>query len=347
MQNNLIALTPGEPSGVGIELIYHLAQTDRYQDIVVIGSKALIQKRIIQTFSSIFKDKQKTQDKSFVIAPEDIVFTDYAQGSDTKAGYGCIRVLNIDAYDESVPGVLNIKNAPYVLNTLDRAIDGCLSGEFKALVTGPISKAVIDETGLKFTGHTEYLMQKSKAEHVVMMLGCSTLNVALVTTHLPLADIPSAINYDLIYKTVKIIDSDFKRFMGVKKPRILISGLNPHAGEGGHLGTEEIDFIIPCINDLQKEGIDIKGPYPADTMFCRHNLDKCDVFLTMYHDQGLPVLKFAGFDDGFNTTLGLPFIRTSVDHGTAPDIAGTGSASPNSLFVAIDKAIDMIKHGYN
>lgn len=343
MMNKIIALTPGEPSGVGPELLYHVANKKRHDKIVVIGSKSLIKQRLIDTFLSFYQNNK--DHGKYSLDPRDIIYKDYVKGNVSVDDIGTLTVLDIPLLDECHVGTLNKNNAQYVLNTLDRAIDGCMSHEFDALVTGPISKSVIAQTGINFTGHTEYLQEMTHTKRVVMMLGCDELNVALATTHLPLKDIPSHINYDLLFDTVKIIHKDFKEKLGIDNPKILIAGLNPHAGEDGHLGTEEQDYIIPCVNDLKNEGIDIEGPLPADTMFTRNNVKRADVFLAMYHDQGLPVLKYAGFDKGFNTTLGLPFIRTSVDHGTAPDIAGLGIADPNSLFVAIDLAIKMANKG--
>ena len=343
MMNKIIALTPGEPSGVGIELLYHVANKKRYDKIVIIGSKELIQKRLIDTFLSFYQNNK--DNGKYSLDPRDIIYKDYVRNDTSLDDVGTLTVLDIPLLDTCHVGRLNKKNAQYVLNTLDRAIDGCMTHEFDALVTGPISKSVIAQNKINFTGHTEYLQEKTNTKRVVMMLGCDELNVALATTHLALKDIPSHLNFNLICDIVKIIHSDFKEKLGIENPKILIAGLNPHAGEDGHLGTEEIDYIIPCVSYLKQQGIDIEGPLPADTMFTRNNVKRADVFLAMYHDQGLPVLKYAGFDKGFNTTLGLPFIRTSVDHGTALDIAGQGIACPNSLFVAIDLAIKMAHKG--
>lgn len=228
-----------------------------------------------------------------------------------------------------------------MLKTLDIASDKSQSGEFSGIITGPISKAVIADTGLEFTGHTEYFQERTGTNKVVMMLGCDELNVALATTHLPLNKVSEAITEELLTEIVTILNHDLKTKFGIDNPCIISAGLNPHAGEDGHLGMEEIETIIPTFEKLRKEGINIIGPLPADTMFQKKYIEKADAFLTMYHDQGLPVLKYVGFDKGYNTTLGLPYIRTSVDHGTAMDLAGTTRADPGSLFAAVNLAVFM------
>ncbi|MGN1281220.1 MAG: 4-hydroxythreonine-4-phosphate dehydrogenase PdxA [Succinivibrio sp.] len=321
-----LAVTPGEPSGVGPELMYHLSTLDIPDtQLVIIASKELIAQRV-----ALFNQK--------------VEITDYSRDTFAPQKKGSVCVLDVPLKAPSEPGVLNGKNAQYVLDCLDIASDRSQSGEFAGIVTGPISKAVIADTGLEFTGHTEYFQMKTNTKRVVMVLGCSDFNVALATTHLALKDVPEAISEDLLTEVVTILDHDLKSKFGIEKPCIISAGLNPHAGEDGHLGREEIDVIIPAFEKLRAKGINIIGPLPADTMFQKKYIEKADAFLTMYHDQGLPVLKYAAFDSGYNTTLGLPYIRTSVDHGTAMDLAGTTRADPGSLFSAVDLAIKMASY---
>jgi 4-hydroxythreonine-4-phosphate dehydrogenase len=237
-----------------------------------------------------------------------------------------------------VPGRLDPGNSRYVLAVLERALAGCLSGEYHAMVTAPVQKSVINDAGIAFTGHTEFLAEKAHADHVVMMLVGGGLRVALATTHLPLSEVPRAVTRDLITKSLKVIDRDLRNRFGVPKPRILVAGLNPHSGESGHLGREDLEIIAPAI---KASGVDAAGPIPADTLFVPERLKHADAVLAMYHDQGLPVLKYASFGRGVNVTLGLPFVRTSVDHGTALDLAGTGKADPGSLIEAVKLAIEL------
>jgi 4-hydroxythreonine-4-phosphate dehydrogenase len=237
-------------------------------------------------------------------------------------------------------GHLDPANSRYVLALLDRAIAGCLAGEYQAMVTAPVQKSVINDAGIAFTGHTEYLAERCRTEAVMMLVG-GGLRVALATTHLPLVDVPRAITRKKLLETLKITDRDLRTRFHIRKPRILVSGLNPHSGEGGHLGTEDDAVIAPAIADAVKAGIDAKGPIPADTLFVPERLKNVDAVLAMYHDQGLPVLKYASFGRGVNVTLGLPFVRTSVDHGTALDIAGKGKADASSLVEAVKLAIDL------
>ncbi len=241
----------------------------------------------------------------------------------------------------SICGQLNTENVSYVLETLNSAADKCLLKEFDALVTGPIHKGIINESGLPFSGHTEYLASRSGACTPVMLLATGSLRVALVTTHIPLSFVARALSQEKIEKCIRLLHSEFKNKFKITNPRILVCGLNPHAGENGHLGTEEAEIIAPAIKSMQEEGIDVSGPFPADTIFTKKYIDKADVILAMYHDQGLPVIKYAGFGQAVNITLGLPFIRTSVDHGTALDLAGTGKADPSSLIAAINTAIEL------
>jgi len=240
-----------------------------------------------------------------------------------------------------VAGRLDPANARYVLAILDRAIRGCLDGEYDAIVTAPVQKSVINDAGIAFTGHTEYLAEKSAAAHVVMMLVGGGLRVALATTHLSLAEVPKSISRESLLRTMRVIDHDLKSRFRIAKPRILVSGLNPHSGESGHLGREEIEVIAPAIAEAEAMGIAASGPIPADTLFVPERLKGADCALAMYHDQGLPVLKYASFGRGVNVTLGLPFVRTSVDHGTALDLAGSGRADPGSLIEALNLAIEL------
>tara|TARA_B110000914_G_scaffold59406_1_gene51529 strand:- start:40 stop:786 length:747 start_codon:yes stop_codon:yes gene_type:complete len=239
------------------------------------------------------------------------------------------------------PGVLNQANAPYVLNCLDAAIASCQEGLCQAMVTGPVQKSIINDAGIKFSGHTEYLAEKTKSDTVVMMLATEELRVALATTHVPLRDVPDAISVELLMPIIDVLYQDLQNKFGIKQPTILVSGLNPHAGEGGHLGHEEINVIAPVIRHYREAGRNIVGPLPADTLFTQKHLMSADAVLVMYHDQGLPVLKYQGFGRAANITLGLPIIRTSVDHGTALDIAGTGCADIGSLHAAIKVAVQM------
>lgn len=243
-------------------------------------------------------------------------------------------------------GELNRANSNYVLRLIDRAIHGCLSGEFAAMVTAPVHKGVINDAGISFSGHTEYLAEKTNTPQVVMMLvGRQTpvLRVALATTHLALKDVPAAITHDSLLRTLRILHADLCTKFGFAQPRILVSGLNPHAGEGGYLGREEIDVIVPVVEKLKAEGMRLEGPLPADTLFTPRHLQHADAVLAMYHDQGLPVLKYASFGEGVNVTLGLPIIRTSVDHGTALDLAGSGKIETGSMRAAIDLATQLAR----
>jgi 4-hydroxythreonine-4-phosphate dehydrogenase len=253
-----------------------------------------------------------------------------------------------------VAGILDSHNAQYVVSLLDQAIDGCLQGRFDAMVTAPLQKSIINQAGTAFTGHTEYLAQRCKVSHVVMMLSAllpsgflglnssRELRVALATTHLPLKEIPQAISYELVLETIQIVNQDLKNKFGIQKPLIRVAGLNPHAGEAGYLGSEEIEVITPAIKAAQKMGINVSGPYPGDTMFDPESLAQVDAFIAMYHDQGLAPFKFVTFGNGVNVTLGLPIIRTSVDHGTALDIAGKGIADSGSMFEALCLAYQLV-----
>ena len=254
---------------------------------------------------------------------------------------GAPRVEHVPLARPATPGRLDAANARYVLAVLDRAISGCLQGEFAAMVTAPVQKSVINDAGIAFTGHTEYLAERAATEHVVMMLVGGGLRVALATTHLPLSDVPRAITADALLKTLRVLDRDLRQRFRLPQPRILVAGVNPHSGESGHLGREDIEVVRPAIAAARAAGIDASGPIPADTLFVPERLKNADAVLAMYHDQGLPVLKYASFGRGVNVTLGLPFVRTSVDHGTALDLAGTGRADPGSLREALELAIEL------
>jgi 4-hydroxythreonine-4-phosphate dehydrogenase len=254
---------------------------------------------------------------------------------------GSLDVEHVPLRRPRTPGKLDPANSRYVLEILDRAIDGCLAGKYDAMVTAPVQKSVINDAGIAFTGHTEYLAERAMAAHVVMMLVGGGLRVALATTHLPLSEVPRAITKETLLQTLRVLDADLRKRFQISRPRILVAGLNPHSGEAGHFGAEDEAIIAPAIAQAQKSGIEAVGPLPADTLFVPERLKGADCVLAMYHDQGLPVLKYASFGRGVNVTLGLPFVRTSVDHGTALDIAGTGRADPGSLIEAVKLAIEL------
>lgn len=317
-----IAITSGEPAGIGPELIADI-QADNYNArLVILGDKNLIQSR-----AHHLNKKQK--------------FSDYQAGITPQAG--TLEIKHIPLQVEAVAGELNTQNAQYVLDLLTDACSGCLHGEFDAMVTAPIQKDIINQAGTPFSGHTEFLAELCQSPKPVMLLATETLRVALATTHLPLKEVPDAINTDELEQIVNILNDDLKAKFSLQNPHIKVCGLNPHAGENGYLGREEIDIIIPVIDSMKKQGINVSGPYPADTVFTQDSLKDADAILAMYHDQGLPVLKHAGFNSAINTTLGLPIIRTSVDHGTALHLAETGQANPDSLFAAIRSAITQVQ----
>ena len=320
----IIAVTSGEPAGIGPDVCLRLAG---YQGVrlVVLGDRSLLEARARQLGL-------------------DIPFRDYSPKFRVDRSTG-IEVLHLPLAAPAVSGQLDPANGAYVLSLLDRALAGCQSGEFAAMVTAPVHKGVINAAGVHFTGHTEYLAEHTGTPLVVMMLAGNTergtLRVALATTHLPLKDVPAAITADVLEKTLRILHTDLRRKYGIEQPRILVAGLNPHAGEGGYLGMEEIEVITPVLDKLRAEGMQLSGPYPADTMFTPPILAQGDAVLAMYHDQGLTALKYATFGQGINVTLGLPIIRTSVDHGTALDLAGSGRADPGSLYEAVAEATRM------
>jgi 4-hydroxythreonine-4-phosphate dehydrogenase len=320
-----IAITAGEPAGIGPDIILMLLQQQPWPevDLVVIADPDVLQARAQQLGIQVHLR---------TYAP------DAAQPA-CKPGE-CL-VLPISCAAPVEPGILNPANAEYVLKTLRRATMGCLSGEFTAIVTAPLHKGVINDAGIPFTGHTEFLAELTHAPLPVMMLTADTLRVALTTTHLPLRKVSDTITAELLEQVLRILHQDLQQKFAIPNPHILICGLNPHAGEGGHLGTEELDTIIPVVQQLQQQGMNLTGPLPADTLFTPRNLQGADAVLAMYHDQGLPVLKHAGFGKAINITLGLPIIRTSVDHGTALDLAGTGKADTGSLREAIGLAVQL------
>lgn len=326
----VIAVTSGEPAGIGPELCLRLAAFSGEAHLVVLGDRALLaQRAALLGLNVTLRD----------FCPKNAVDRRQAVSANV------LDVLHIPLAEPSHPGQLNSANGAYVLTLLDRALAGCQSGEFAAMVTAPVHKGVINDAGVHFTGHTEYLAEKTNTPLVVMMLAGNTergpLRVALVTTHLPLKDVPAAITADVLEKTLRILHADLQQKYGLAEPRILVAGLNPHAGEGGYLGREEIEVITPVLEKLRTEGMQLSGPHPADTMFTPPILAEGDAVLAMYHDQGLTALKYATFGQGINVTLGLPIIRTSVDHGTALALAGSGRADPGSLFEAIAEAARM------
>lgn len=315
-----IAITSGEPAGIGPDLCLMLAQQNIDADIIIIGDKDTLAARAKQLnidINLLSYDPKNTQRNQ------------------------SISVLHLPTAEKVIAGNLNVNNSQYVLNTLNTAIEGCQNNDFDAIVTAPVHKGIINQAGIDFTGHTEYLADRTNTQQVVMMLVGGGLRVALATTHLPLSKVANAITKKSLEKTIRILHADLMGKFNIKNPRILIAGLNPHAGEDGYLGDEEITTINPVLEALRKEGMQLIGALPADTLFTQHHLKEADAVLAMYHDQGLPVLKHASFGKGINITLGLPIIRTSVDHGTALDLAGTGNINIGSMLAAIDLAIEL------
>lgn len=318
-----IAITSGEPAGIGPDICVLISQLDIAADITIIGDIEVLTHRAQQLNTSVdIVPYQITQDAQPHIKNQ-------------------LKVLHIPTATNVSAGTLNPANSQYVLNTLTCAIDGALSQAFDAIVTAPVHKGVINDAGIAFTGHTEFLAEHTNTPHVVMMLVGSGLRVALATIHLALKDVPAAITQSGLETTIRILHHDLATKFGLSNPRILVAGLNPHAGEDGYLGREEIEVINPVLNKLRKEGMQLIGALPADTLFAKHHLNNADAVLAMYHDQGLPVLKHASFGEGVNVTLGLPIIRTSVDHGTALDLAGTGKIDIGSMLSAIHLAIEL------
>jgi 4-hydroxythreonine-4-phosphate dehydrogenase len=309
-----IAVTPGEPAGIGGDLLISLAQQAREdQWVAICDADALI--AAAQRLSLPLK-------------------IDRDSGNPSREA-GVLTVQHLSMTNPAEPGRLDVRNAPYVLNMLETAADGCLSGRFDALVTGPVQKSIINDYGIDFSGHTEFFRDRAGVTDVLMLLVADDLRVGLVTTHLPLRDVADAITPELLERRLGLLLDGLRQRFGIPQPRVLIAGLNPHAGEGGHLGREEIDVIAPICERFRQRGEDVLGPLPADTLFTPRMLRGADAVLAMFHDQGLPVLKHHGFGEAVNVTMGLPFVRTSVDHGTALDLAGTGQAETGSLAAAL------------
>jgi 4-hydroxythreonine-4-phosphate dehydrogenase len=324
-----IVVTSGEPAGIGPDACVALATEPWVADLIVTGDASLL--------------RSTAEALRLRIAIE--TYRPDAPPSAHRAGV--LKVLHIPTAVPVASGTLEPRNARYVLDMLDRACDGCMSGEFAAMVTAPVQKSTLMDAGFDFSGHTEYLAARTRAALPVMLLKSERMAVALVTTHLPLIEVPRAITAERLRATLEIVDGDFRRRFSIARPRIAVLGLNPHAGESGHLGREEILVIEPVIRSLRSTGIDVQGPFPADTAFTRAFLEKVDVIVAMYHDQGLPVIKHDGFGHAVNVTLGLPIVRTSVDHGTALSLARTGQADIGSMRAAVALAIELARphHG--
>jgi len=305
-----IAITSGEPAGIGPDLCIQLIQKPLPCHVSLIADPDLLQQRASELGLPLPSQQN-------------------------------LEILPVKLNADVKTGVLDKNNAAYVLKTLDKAIEGCLNKQFHAMVTAPVHKGIINDAGITFTGHTEYLAEKCGQANVVMMLATEGLRVALVTTHLPLSKVSQAITTDKLESVITILHHELTTRMGILDPNIFVCGLNPHAGEDGHLGREEIEIIEPTLNKLRQQGIRLTGPLPADTLFTQQNIKQADAVLAMYHDQGLPVLKHIGFGQAINITLGLPIIRTSVDHGTALSLAGTGKADTRSLILALHTALKM------
>jgi 4-hydroxythreonine-4-phosphate dehydrogenase len=313
----MLVLTPGEPAGIGPDLVVQLAQQARPESWAVIADVDMLRAR-----ADVLGLPLKIDDNL----------------DSPACNAGELSVLHTPLAHPACPGELDAANVDGVLCALNRAINGCLDGKYEALVTGPMQKSIVNDAGISFSGHTEYLCAASGVEDVVMLLVADKLRVALATTHLPLAAVPNALSQDLLKRRLMILHHGLQTMFGIDDPHILVAGLNPHAGEQGHLGREEIEVIAPVCSLLKSQGLTLTGPLPADTLFTPQYLDEADGVMAMYHDQGLPVLKYAGFGRAVNVTLGLPFVRTSVDHGTALDLAGTGRIDCGSMAAAISLA---------
>jgi 4-hydroxythreonine-4-phosphate dehydrogenase len=323
-----IALTPGEPAGIGPDLTVQLAQFAHPCQLIAIADPDLLQQRA-----------------ELLGLPLKIELFDPSQPAIAHQA-GCLQVLPVKLATSSVCGQLDKANSAYVLETIRLASQGCVDGLFAAMVTAPVHKGVINDAGIRFSGHTEFIAEICGGTPV-MMLATPGLRVALVTTHLPLSQVSAAITPDLLSAIIQLLNQDLRQRFGIAEPNILVCGLNPHAGENGHLGREELEVIEPTLDKLRLTGIKLQGPLPADTLFTPKYLENADAVLAMYHDQGLPVLKYKGFGQAVNITLGLPIIRTSVDHGTALELAGTGQANLGSLQFALKTAMDMLPSDYN
>lgn len=318
----VIAVTSGEPAGIGPDVCLGLAERAAESRLVLLCDRMLLEERAEMLG---VRAHLVSYDSAGTWAP------------------GSLEVLHLPLVRPSRPGVPDAANSPYVLSLLRRAADGCVRGEFAAMVTAPVHKGVINDAGIGFTGHTEFLADRTGTPQVVMMLVGGGLRVALATTHLALRQVPEAISQEGLERVLRVLFDSLKQLYGIANPHVLVAGLNPHGGEGGHIGREEVDVIVPVLERLRREGLRLSGPLPADTLFLPATLAGADCVLAMYHDQGLPVLKYASFGHGINVTLGLPIIRTSVDHGTALDLAGTGRADARSLIAAVDAALEMVK----
>ena len=319
-----IVITSGEPAGIGPDLCVKLSQSSIDASIIVLCNKELLMQRANALNVSI-----------------NITEVTSLEQTVTTHEPGQLNVLSISLSDDVIPGELNQNNAQYVIQQLELATQACLSKAVDAMVTGPVHKGIINQAGLPFTGHTEFLAEQTKSKLPVMVLQTPGLRVALLTTHVPLKDVPARLTPELLNSVLSVLQQDLVSKYGIDKPLILVCGLNPHAGENGYLGTEEITIMEPVIKSCIDKGMRVEGPLSADTIYSKNNLDRADVFLAMYHDQGLPVIKYKGFGETVNVTLGLPIIRTSVDHGTALSLAGTGKADVNSFLHAIQAAIDL------
>ena len=317
----MIAITPGEPAGIGPDLVVQAAQRERQMPWLVIADKNMLAARA-----------------QLLQLP--LTLDDNLQSPSLLPGH--LTVLHTPLANTVIPGLLDTANVPGVMAALDAAIAGCMRGDYSALLTGPMQKSVVNDAGIAFSGHTEYLAEKSGVEDVIMLLMTDAMRVALATTHLPLAQVSNALTQPLLERRLHILNNTLRQQFAVAQPRILVAGLNPHAGEGGHLGSEEINVIQPVCEHLRSQGVDLVGPLPADTLFTPKYLQHADAVMSMFHDQGLPVLKYSGFGQAVNVTLGLPFIRTSVDHGTALDIAGSGDADLGSFLAALTVASELI-----
>jgi 4-hydroxythreonine-4-phosphate dehydrogenase len=318
-----IAITPGEPAGIGPDLVITIAQQDWPVEMVVIASKKLLLERAKELSLPL-------------------ILIDYNEQTPAMPQRsGTLTVLDVELAEPCIAGTLDVANGAYVVETLRVASEKNISGEFDAIVTGPVHKGLINKSGIAFSGHTEYFANQANCTDVVMMLATKGLRVALVTTHIPLAYVSKAITNERLQKVTRILHQDLQEKFAIKSPRIYACGINPHAGEDGHLGREEIEIMEPAFAELRADGIDIVGPLPADTIFQEKYLEDADAILAMYHDQGLPVLKYKGFGSSVNITLGLPFIRTSVDHGTALELAGKGTADSGSFIEAMNNAINL------
>ncbi len=309
-----LAITPGEPAGIGPELLVKLAQTARNAAWIAIADREWL----LATAARLELPLETDDDLD-----------------DPTQAAGTLTILHTPLAAVPNPGELDVQNAPYVLDTLRLAAEGCLNGRFDGVVTGPVQKSILSDSGVPFSGHTEYFCEAAGVDDVVMLLVAGTLRVALATTHLPLRAVADTLNAELLERRLRILAEGLKEQFQLNDPRILVAGLNPHAGEGGHLGREEIDVIAPVCERLVAAGLSLQGPLPADTLFTPTYLEQADAVFAMYHDQGLPVLKAQGFGEAVNVTLGLPFVRTSVDHGTALDLAGQGTADPGSFAAAL------------